>query len=527
MERRLASLMRDLDSMALQLNSLLAELSRKSPGLLPSSPGLQAVVDRIHSDLNRSPDLVVRQVERRDSLMLLVVYLDNLVDPAQIDRDILEPLVSGVEPSPFALPVGQVTIEAKWENIIEKILLGMTAVFQDAKSEAWLYDTILVAHRAIERAQTELTVRGPQEGFSEVQAIQMSQLRRRIPSRHLMFYQLSIGQRYPVLVTLAYLDDLVNPSLLHLAQERLSRIRVDTVINGTMLANYLKDHAFSLFPTVRNSERVDLVIWQLLNGKIAILVEGDPFVLWVPVTLTDFYRTSADYTSPWYDTSFIRVIRWLGWLFGIYLPAFYIAITEVNPALVPPPLIVLTAGSHTGLPFTPIVEILVMVLVIEILREAALRLPKALSTTIGTVGAIVVGTAVVKAGFVSPQVIVVMTLTALSFFSAPTYDLMGSWRIVGWAMLISAYIYGVYGIVLASLALTYGLVSETSFGVPYLEPYSPFRPRDWMNTLWRMPWKNMSRRTTEAQPADLRRSASQGPEPPADLETSPKSGSDS
>ncbi len=157
---------------------------------------------------------------------------------------------------------------------------------------------------------------------------------------------------------------------------------------------------------------------------------------------------------------------------------------------------ILTAGSHTGLPFTPIVEVLVMILIIEILREAALRLPKALGTTIGTVGAIVVGTAVVKAGFVSPQIIVVMTLTALSFFTAPSYDLTGTWRLVSWVILVSAFI---YGIVLATLGLTIKLVTETSFGVPYLTPLAPFRPADWVDTLWRAPWSAYTDRATTAR----------------------------
>ncbi|NMP25213.1 spore germination protein, partial [Sulfobacillus harzensis] len=222
----------------------------------------------------------------------------------------------------------------------------------------------------------------------------------RLATPHLVFEQLSLGTRYPVAVAMAYLRDVVNPEVRQAVSDRLTRIRTDTVVNATMVASYLRDHPGTIMPTVRNSERVDLVVWQLIQGKVAVLVDGDPFVLWVPTTLCDFYRTSEDYTTPWYNATFIRGIRWIAWGFGLYLPAVYIALTEVNPDLVPPPLVILTAGSHTGLPFTPIVEVLVMVLIIEILREAALRLPKPLATTIGTVGAIVVGTAVVKAGFV-------------------------------------------------------------------------------------------------------------------------------
>jgi spore germination protein KA len=243
---------------------------------------------------------------------------------------------------------------------------------------------------------------------------------------------------------------------------------------------------------------------ELEQGKVAVLTNGDRAVIMVPAVLADFYRTSEDYNGAWYDTSFIRTIRVLALAFGVFLPALYIALTEVNPDLISPTLLDLVVGSHTGLPFTPIVEVLTMILIIEVLREAALRLPKVLGSTLGTVGAIVVGTAVVKAGFVSPQIIVLMTLTALSLFSVPTYELLASWRVVNWLMLLAGFILGVYGMVLCTLWLSVTLVGLHSFGTPYLVPASPWRGKDWSNFLWRVPWAAMRRRLTESQPQDLR-----------------------
>ncbi len=401
-----------------------------------------------------------------------------------------------------ALPVGQTSTSTDWEAITDAVTQGKTVVCLPDDPDAWLVDTAQIPHRGIDRPETELAVRGPQEAFTEVLGLQLSQVRHRLRSPHLIFEQRMIGARYPHAAAIGYLDDVVNPALVEAVRERLGRIPSDTVQHGSMVASYLRDHPGSLLPTVRHTERVDLIVWHLLQGKVAVFVDGDPSVLSMPATLCDFYRTSDDYTTPWYNATFIRFIRWLAWAFGIYLPAVYIALTEVNPDLVPPPLVILTAGSHTGLPFTPIVEVMVMILLIEILREAALRLPKMLSTTIGTVGAIVVGTAVVKAGFVSPQIIVVMTLTALSFFSAPVYELTGTWRLVGWAMLLAAFIYGIYGIILATIGLSIKLVTETSFGVPYLTPLAPFRAVDWMDALWRAPWTRFAHRPTAGRPLD-------------------------
>ena len=500
-----------------QLRSLLAELEhlqRHLTGLLPAAgatgnlkayiPNLDAATDRLIALLGPSPDVIMRRFHQPSGRQGLICYLDNLVDLNQVDRDILYPLFHDGGAAIRSLPVGPVTRMTDWDQIVAAILQGKTAVFLENIPEVWMIDTAKIPQRSIGRPETEIAVRGPQEAFADVLAIQLSQLRHRLATPHLIFEQLTLGSHYPVAVAMAYLRDVVNPAVRQAVYDRLTRIQAETVVNATMVASYLRDRPGSFMPTVRNSERVDLVVWQLLQGKVAILVDGDPFALWVPTTLCDFYRTTDDYTAPWYNTTFIRGIRWLAWAFGLYLPAVYIALTEVNPDLVPPPLVILTAGSHTGLPFTPIVEVLVMILIIEILREAALRLPKALSTTIGTVGAIVVGTAVVKAGFVSPQIIVVMTLTGLSFFTAPSYEVTGTWRLLSWVMLAAAFVYGIYGLVLATIGLTIKLVSETSLGVPFLTPLAPFRAVDWADTLWRAPWIKFVRRRTDARTRDTR-----------------------
>lgn len=507
----LKTLIEDLHRLDQYLSALMASRSGEPDDLNTYTPDVDAAADRLRALLGQNPDVIVRRFHHPPGPAGLICYVDNLVDLNRIDRDIVHPLLQYTRPTVANLPVSRVVESTRWDDIVAGILQGQTAVCLQGVPAVWLADTIKPPQRSIDRPETEVTVRGPQEAFSDVLAVQLSQVRRRLATPHLLFDQLGIGSRYPVAVAVAALTDVTNPALLQAVRDRLSRIAAETVVNGAMVASYLRDQPGALFPTVRNSERVDLTVWHLINGKVAVFVDGDPFVLTVPATLCDFYRTTEDYSTPWYSAVFVRSIRWLGWAFGLYLPAVYIALTEVNPDLVPPPLVILTAGSHTGLPFTPIVEVLVMILIIEILREAALRLPKTLGTTIGTVGAIVVGTAVVRAGFVSPQIIVVMTLTAISFFTAPVYDLTGTWRIVGWVMLVAAFVFGVYGIVLATIALSIKLVTETSFGVPYFSPLAPFRKVDWQNLLWRVPWAWFTHRSAETRPRDPHWNVTAGP----------------
>lgn len=499
---RLSELRRSLDHLSRELAGLVATPATKSFDRYV--PDLKAAENRVRAELGESPDVMIRHIKTAAGAVAMVVYTDNMVDTARIDREILNPLAkrAETEKDADALPVGHLIRVKQWSQAFSHILSGYTAVFVPDAQDIWLVDTTKVPQRAIDRPQTEKSVRGPQDAFTEVLATQVSQIRQRLVTEALVFEQIQVGTQYPVSLAVAYLRNLVNPKLLDAVRQRLSTINAASIVNSTQVANYLKDHRWSIFPTVRSSERVDYVTWQLLNGKVAVLVEGDPFVLLVPATLLDYYRTSQDYTDPWYTASFVRFLRCFGWTVGVYLPAAYIAITEVNLDLIPPSLLVLTAATHTGLPFSPFVEVLMMILVIEILREAALRLPQALSTTIGTVGAIVVGTAVVKAGFVSAQIIVVMTFTALAIFTSPTYDMTGTLRLLSWVMLLSALVFGIYGMVLATLWTSAALIRESSFGEPYLVPLAPFREVDWINALVRVPWTAMKRRTTVTRSQD-------------------------
>lgn len=489
-----------------RIHSLLQDVQRTIAMGSKVPPDRKSVLAFLDTSLGQSMDVTLRTVLSRAGVTYVICYLDSLVDPQQVDDDIVRPLLHS---TPDRITVANLESTTDWADVLFAVVRGKTAVFPQGEARAYIADTQKPPHRSIERPQTEQSIRGPQQGFSDLITEQIGQLRRFLTTPNVVFEQLSIGRRSSTIIVYAYIRGLARPELVEQVREHLDRAEVDAVISSTVLASYLRERPYAIFPTVRSSERVDLAAWELLNGKVVILVNNDPFALWVPSTLADFYRTASDFGNPWYSASFIRIIRFLGWAFGLYLPALYLAVTEVNPQLVPPPLLILTAGSHTGLPFTPIVEVIVMILIIEILREAALRLPQMLGTTIGTVGAIVVGTAIVKAGFVSAQIIVVITLTALSFFSVPSYELIGSWRLVNWIMLLSAFVYGIYGIILATIGMTLYLVSLTSFGVPYLAPWAPFRPRDWENTLWREPWTQINTRLTEARPQDIQRIASE------------------
>ncbi|AUW92835.1 spore germination protein [Sulfobacillus thermotolerans] len=504
------AVLRDIQALAKHLlQTLEAWLALQSEGplaLTHYTPNVQAAYNRIKSGFGTSPDVLLRwlQVPACAPEKVLIASIDGLSDTQMVDQDIVAPLLTTHEdPASWGentLTPGHIHAEDSWDTIIRALAAGNTLIFAPGFPKVWIVDTVTYKQRAISRPQTEIGVRGPEDAFNEVLLTQMNQLRQRLLDPSLRFHQMVLGERQHTPVAIAYLDGLTNPALVETGIARLEQVKISGRANATMISGLIRDHPRSIFPTMRSTERVDVACWRLLEGKILILVDGDPFVLIAPAPLADFYRTSMDYAEVWYDSSFVRIIRLLGWILGVYFPALYIALTQVNTNLVPAPLLAITLGSHAALPFSPFAEAVLMVIIIEILREASLRLPKPMGTTIGIIGAIVVGTAVVKAGFVSPQIIVIITLTALSFYTGPVYDLTGSWRLINMALLVTADIFGIFGIVLLTMTLIGSLIQMTSFGTPYFVPYAPFRIKDFKDYLVRAPYDMLRQRPSSARP---------------------------
>lgn len=496
-----------LQTMVALADQTLDEINQILPEGAVYTPNIEAAYKKIKASMGSSPDVILRRlrVPACEPESILLAYIDGLVDLQRVDESIIAPLLqTQLVPQLWASTLflsGDIRHQQRWPEIVHDLTQGRTLVFVPGFPQVWSIGAVKLPQRSIPTPKTERTVRGPDEAFNEVIGMQMSQLRREIQYPGLRFHSITLGRLQQTPVAVTYLEGLTNPALIHAVIERLEHVSIDGRASGTLLSGLIRDHPRSIFPTMRATERLDLACRELLQGKVVVLIDGDPFSLVAPTSLADFYRTAIDYDEAWYDTSFVRLLRLVSWAIGVYLPALYIALTEVNTDLIPHELLILTAGSHAGLPFPPVIEAILMVAVIEILREAALRLPSVMSTTIGTVGAIIVGTVVVKAGIVSPQMIFVITLTALSFYTVPVYELTGTWRIVNFMMLMAAAITGIYGLVLVTVWLIGTLISLESFGTPYFAPVAPFRLRDWSDFLLRLPWTLMRQRLATARPS--------------------------
>jgi spore germination protein KA len=486
------------------LSALAAQPTASATQYVDNVPAAYA---RLKAGMGRNADVLLRYltVPSCPAGPVLVAAIDGLTDTQMVDQDIIRPLLATKTPpdqwGQGVISPAHVSQSNQWPDLLQKLAAGNTLLFAPGLSFVWVVDTVKYPQRSIERPQTELAVRGPEEAFTEVLLTHKAQIRHRVHTPQLMFHDLTVGKVQQTNASVAYIEGVANYALVRTVIERMRAVDVDGAVNVTQLAGLIRDHPLSIFPTIRQTERLDLAVWRLLEGAVLIMLDGDPFVLIAPAPLIDFYRTAMDYSSSWIDTSFVRTVRFLGWIMGIYLPAIFVALSEVNPSVLPTSLFVVMQGSNVGLPFPPVVQVALMIIVIETLREAALRLPKALSTTIGTVGAIVVGTAVVKAGLVDTQIIVIMTLTALSLFSTPVYELTGTWRAIGFLMLLSALYLGIMGIALLTVAVIAVLVDMRTFGAPYFEPWAPFRLAEWVDAIWRVPWTRIVHRWSGPRPA--------------------------
>ncbi len=494
----------DLDQ---RLRDLLRLLDHMLDAGTPFPAETAEVRQRLVRDLGSSADVRMESVATQGpEHEALVAYIDGLVDSQRVGETVVRPLAQATEPAASwrdtALASAGLKSEDRWTELLQDAAQGSTLIFANGLAHAWVADTAKYVQRDVTRPQTELAVRGPEQAFIEVLSVQKAQLRQALGSPALRFTDLHVGRTARSPVAVAHLDGVANPSLVDTLTRRVQQIDVAGISTSTQIAGVIRDHPRSIFPTIRATERVDVATWHILQGGAAVLTNGDPFVLLAPAPLVSFYRTAMDYSTSWSDATFTRLIRLISWGLGLYLPALYVALAEVNPNLLPTSLYIMMQGGHSGLPFSPLLEIVLMIVVIEVLREAAIRLPKFLSTTIGTVGAIVVGTAVVRAGIVDAQIIVMMTLTALALFATPTYELTGAWRLVGFLLLIGAAVLGILGIVLTTVAVVAVVLDMKSFGVPYFAPGAPFRAADWSDSVWRAPWTRVQSRRKEARPQE-------------------------
>lgn len=378
-------------------------------------------------------------------------------------------------------------------SAIGEMFQGRALLLLDGEVSGFLIALRKVEARGIESPEAEHSVVGPRESFVEKMETNLGLIRQTLRDPHLVIESVHLDWRGRNELAVIYLSDLANPELVAEVKRRLTSIVTDAVRGQMFLQELLSDNVFSPFPQMRPSERPDVTCAYLLEGSVAILIPGSSHALLAPVTMFQLMDTVDDYYSPWQYATLIRFLRILSLLFSLAVPGLYLSLVAYNPELIPTRLVISmdTARIKVALPI--FVEILVMEIMIEILREAGIKLPKPIGQSVSIVGGLVIGEAAVNANLVSPVTVVIVALTAISSFTAPVYLLGITYRILRFFLLLLSSVLGLYGFLLGLFVIHAHLCRLTSFGVPYLAPLSPLRFGDWKDTLVRFPFSKLTR----------------------------------
>ncbi|WP_227938974.1 spore germination protein [Alkalihalobacillus deserti] len=498
------------------------------------SSDLNINITNLRSIYDNCSDVVFRSflIEGKEKAVLL--YIDGLSNVEELNDNVLTPLmkVSGKETSkqPTEQDANQQSsftskIEKKisvanikevqtYTDVINQISSGNPVILIDQENHGFSVALAKWEKRAIEEPAAESVIRGPREGFIESIGVNIALLRRKIRSPKLKMEEMELGSLTKTSVALAYIVGVADQTLIDEAKSRLNRIDIDGVLESEYIEEFIEDNPYSPFPQILNSERVDVISSYLLEGHVAILVDGTPFVLVAPTTFYSLMQASEDYYQrPLLSTA----IRWLRYLFivmSLLLPSLYVAVLTYHHEMVPTTLLINMAAAREPIPFPALIEALLMEIMFEALREAGLRLPKQIGAAVSIVGALVIGQAAVEAGIVSAPMVMVVAVTGIASFSIPRYNAGMALRMLRFPMLILAGSLGLLGIILGVIAIVTHLCTLRSFGVPYLYPMAPMKARDMKDVMMRLPrWANTSRPHLTGDYNKQREAPGQKPDP--------------
>lgn len=355
-------------------------------------------------------------------------------------------------------------------EVLDAVLKGDTAVFVDGVPKAMLLSTKKLPTRAVNFPQKEAGLKGPRDSFLENFRINTALIRRRIKDPKMKLKQGFVGQRSRTIYGLMYMEDLVYPSLLKEIEENLHAFQIDGILDSGMLVHLLEDKWYSPFPQVQTTERPDKAASAILEGRVVLVVDNSSEVIILPTTWNTFFQAADDYYNRFMVGTFARCLRYLAAFIAVLLPGLYIAITCYYPQVLPANLLLAIAGARSDVTFPIVVEVLLMELLFELLREAGIRLPGQMGNTIGVVGGLIVGQSAVEASLVSTIVVIVVALGAISSFAIPNEEFASTFRLLKFAMIFLGAVLGLYGIVLGVLLILIHLAKLESFGIPYMMP---------------------------------------------------------
>ncbi len=498
------------------------QVNEKKSTMLPKalSCTLKNNVTMLKQAMDHSTDFALRCWGNEEGNPVLAVsFIEGLVDQ-QILTALLEDLTAGIRNESVSeqnvetwlmdhIPIGSLTCIENEKALIHAVLNGQVALLVEGSSKAFAASISGGPKRAVEEPSSQTVIRGPKEGFTEDISTNIALLRRKIKSTELHIDSRNIGTYTQTKVAVAYIRGIADPEVVMEISRRLDSIDTDSILESGYIEEFIQDGVWTPFPTMYNTERPDAVAGSLLEGLVAILVDGTPFVLTAPVTFFRFMASSEDYYQRYDLASFLRIIRMASFCLALLLPSFYIATTTFHQEMLPTTMLITLAAQRENTPLPALLEAMVMELTFEVIREAGTRMPRAIGPAISIVGALVLGQAAVQAGLVSAAMVIVVSFTAISNFVLPAINMSGSVRLLRFVLMLLAGSFGLYGVLAGLVPILVRLVSLNSFGVPYMLPIAPFNKSNLKDLFVRVPWWKMKNRPVMLGDSNLKKQSSE------------------
>lgn len=490
-----------------------------NPANIALSQRLDENIQRINQIFQDCDDVVKKEIYIGDgTFRIYLVYVDSMADRGFIEGNVLKNLMFELKDIPsqgsyaYVKNCGLSTADVKdattMSDVIYNVLSGNTAVFVQESDKVMIISSKDFPSRGVDEAESEVVVRGSKESFNESLRVSTVLIRRRIRDTRLKVKQAVVGRRSKTDIALMYMEDLVRPEVLAEIRHRLERIDIDGILDSGVVEQLAEKAWYSPFPQFQTTERPDKAAASILEGRIVLVVDNSPMVLLLPTTFNCFFQAADDYYNRWGIVCFTRLLRYMASFIAIAFPGAYIAVTSFHPEILPTSLALSFAASREGVPFPLAVEVLIMELAFELLREAGIRLPGPMGSTLGIVGGLIIGQAAVDANIVSPIVVIVVSLTALAAFTIPNEGFASAFRLLKFYLIALSAFLGLPGFVLGLITVLIHLAGLESFGIPYLMPFVAVtvdENSDMQDGWIRFPWFKMKERPIFTQKNHRRR----------------------
>ncbi len=435
--------------------------------------------------IDKNNDVIIREFNIRQKEKAFILFLSKMADRDTINRSILPNLMNAdlfrnVETDGVighiaanVLAVDNVLKVSEFKKMIDYVLNGYTALFVDKSEECIVIESKGYEKRAIDTPKIENVIKGSQEAFTEDMKTNVSIIRRIIKSEDLIVEVLTVGKYNSSNCGVLYMDNIVNKKLLNEVKRRLQGIDTDYIIGDGLVEQEIEDNPIALFSQELCTERPDRTVHFIIGGHVAIIPDGTPFALIVPVTFFEMMHASEDLSTRWQFGTFLRLIRFTGLILTLLLSGVYLAITNFHVEMVPTPLLATIIFTHENVPFPTLIELLLMEFSFELIREGGIRVPGVLGQALGIIGALILGQAAVSAGLVGPVLIIIVAISGLGSFTIPNYSLAVGVRIARIIIIFVAAFMGLFGVAIAFTIIAIFACSMKSFGVPFFSPIAP------------------------------------------------------